>query len=216
MTAPIAVGFDLDLTLVDSRPGIAATYRALAERTGVYIDAEAASHRLGPPLDVELAMWFPPDEVEIAGEMYRQLYPSTAVEPSPVLPGVSEALAAVRRMRGRVIVITGKYEPNARLHLTHLGLSADAVVGWAWAEGKVEAMLEHDVSIYIGDHPADMAAARGAGAAAVGVLTGDYPAEQLVESGADVVLPDLTEFPAWLDGHLGDHRMSVGLARQDR
>src|SRR3954464_407766 len=94
MTAPITVGFDLDLTLVDSRPGIAATYRALTERTGVYIDAEAASHRLRPPLDVELARWFPPDEIEIAGELYRQLYPHTAVETSPALPGVAPALAA--------------------------------------------------------------------------------------------------------------------------
>jgi phosphoglycolate phosphatase len=216
MTAPITVGFDLDLTLVDSRPGIAATYRALTERTGVYIDAEAASHRLGPPLDVELARWFPPDEIEIAGELYRQLYPRTAVETSPALPGVGPALAAVRARLGRIIVITGKYEPNARLHLAHLGLAADAVVGWAWAEGKVEAMLEHGVGVYIGDHPADMAAARGAGATAVGVLTGDYPAEQLVESGAHVVLSDLTSFPAWLDGHLGDRRMSVGLAGRDR
>src|SRR3954462_1850639 len=110
MTATITVGFDLDLTLVDSRPGIAATYRALTERTGVYIDAEAASHRLGPPLDVELARGVPPDEIEIAGELYRQLYPHTAVETSPALPGVAPALAAVRARLGRIIVITGKYE----------------------------------------------------------------------------------------------------------
>ena len=38
---PLVVGFDLDLTLIDSRFGIAATYRALAAATGVYIDADA-------------------------------------------------------------------------------------------------------------------------------------------------------------------------------
>ncbi|MEK8108446.1 hypothetical protein NKG94_32630 [Micromonospora sp. M12] len=45
----LTVGFDLDMTLVDSRPGIAAAYRALTERTGVPVDAELAVSRLGPP-----------------------------------------------------------------------------------------------------------------------------------------------------------------------
>ena len=36
------VGFDLDMTLIDSRPGIAATYRALSEETGVPVDIDAA------------------------------------------------------------------------------------------------------------------------------------------------------------------------------
>jgi phosphoglycolate phosphatase len=225
MTAQLVVGFDLDLTLVDSRLGIAATYRALTARTGVYVDDQAASNRLGPPLDMELALWFPPDEIESASELYRRLYPAHAIEASPALPGAAGALAAVRARRGRIIVITGKYEPNARLHLAHLGLEVDEVVGWAWAEGKVEAMLDHGVGSYVGDHPADMAAAKGAGAAAVGVLTGDYPSDQLERAGADVVLTDLTGFPAWLDRHLdrretgpaaGDPQMSVGLAGPDR
>jgi phosphoglycolate phosphatase len=196
------VGFDLDLTLVDSRPGIAATYRALSTRTGVHIDADAAAGRLGPPLEVELAHWFPAAQVEAAGHTFRAIYPLHAVASSPALPGAAEAFAAVAGHGGRVVVITGKFEPNAQLHLAHLGLTADAVVGWAWAEGKVAAMRTHDVDIYVGDHPADMAAARDAGAAAVGVRTGGHRPVDLREAGADVVLADLTEFPAWLAAHL--------------
>jgi phosphoglycolate phosphatase len=200
--APLVVGFDLDLTLVDSRPGIAAAYRALSDRTGVYIDADAAVTRLGPPLDVELALWFPPDEVSAMGDVFRRLYATTAIAASPALPGAAAAFAAVRARGGRVVVITGKYEPNARLHLAHLGLEADEVIGWAWAEGKVAAMTDHGVTAYLGDHPADMAAARAVPAAAVGVLTGGHGADELRAAGADAVLADLTEFPRWLDdGH---------------
>jgi phosphoglycolate phosphatase len=108
-----------------------------------------------------------------------------------------------------VIVITGKYEPNARLHLAHLGLTAEAVVGWAWAEAKTMALREHGAVVYVGDHPADMAAARAVAAgdddvavAAVAVATGDHTAEELLAAGADIVLTDLTEFPSWLDAHL--------------
>ena len=197
--APLVVGFDLDLTLVDSRPGIAAAYRALSDRTGVYIDADAAVTRLGPPLEVELALWFPADQVPAMADEYRLLYATAAIAASPALPGAVEAFAAVREHDGRIVVITGKFEPNARLHLTHLGLVADAVVGWAWAESKVTAMTEHGVGVYLGDHPADMAAARAVPATAIGVLTGAHSADELHAAGADTVLANLTDFPQWLE-----------------
>jgi phosphoglycolate phosphatase len=212
----LVVGFDLDLTLVDSRPGIAATYRALSAETGVYIDADATVTRLGPPLAVEMAMWFPPDQVEAAGDHYRRLYPSTAIDTSPELPGAARAIAAVRARGGSPVVITGKYEPNARLHLTHLALDVDAVAGQAWADGKVTAMLEYGVTIYVGDHPADMMSAARAGAHAVGVLTGSHTTAELVEAGADTVLESLIDFPAFLDAFMGSAEISVGLGQPDR
>jgi phosphoglycolate phosphatase len=212
----LVVGFDLDLTLVDSRHGIAATYRALAAATGVYIDADATVTRLGPPLAVELAFWFPPAEVEAAVDHYRRLYPATGIETSPALPGAAAAIAAVRDRGGEVVVITGKYEPNARLHLRHLGIPVDTVIGQAWAAGKVDAMREHGVNVYVGDHPADMASAVRAGAHPVGVLTGSHTASELVEAGADAVLESLIEFPAFLDAYLGSGEISVGLGQPDR
>jgi phosphoglycolate phosphatase len=213
---PLVVGFDLDLTLVDSRPGIAATYRALAAETGVYIDADATVTRLGPPLAVEMAMWFPPEQVEAAGDHYRRLYPSTAIVTSPELPGAALAIAAVRSHGGSPVVITGKYEPNARLHLNHLALDVDGVAGQAWAAGKVAAMLEYGVTIYVGDHPADMVSAVLAGAHAVGVLTGSHTAAELIEAGAGAVLENLIDFPAFLDAYLGSEEISVGLGQPDR
>jgi phosphoglycolate phosphatase len=205
MASELVVGFDLDLTLIDSRPGIAATFRALSKQTGVYIDADAAVTRLGPPLDVELALWFEADRVEAAADGFRALYPSSAIATSPPLPGVTDAFAAVRELGGRIVVITGKYEPNARLHIDHLGLEVDEVVGWAWAQGKVDAMVDHGVSVYLGDHPADMAAARAVPAAAIGVLTGEHGEDELRAAGADELFGDLTGFPLWLQQgrHLG-------------
>ena len=196
--APLVVGFDLDMTLVDSRPGIAATYRALTAQTGVYIDADAAVSRLGPPLDGELARWFPAEQVAEAGDLFRALYPDHAVRTSPALPGVAEALAAVRSRPGRIVVITGKYEPNARRHLDHLGLTVDALVGWAWGAGKTTALGDHRAHVYVGDHPEDMVSAVAGGVVAVGVATGGWGAADLTAAGAQIVLNDLTEFPAWL------------------
>ncbi|MCI0384138.1 HAD family hydrolase [Streptomyces sp. CNQ085] len=195
----VTVGFDLDMTLIDSRPGIRATYLALAAETGVYIDADLAVTRLGPPLEAELAHWFPEEEIDEVGARYRELYMSHAIEPTLPMPGAREAVETVRRAGGAAVVVTAKHEPNAKLHLDHLGIAPDAVVGWLWAEAKAQALVEHGAGVYVGDHLGDVRGARAAGALSVAVPTGPCGAAELREAGADVVLEDLTAFPAWLE-----------------
>ena len=195
---PPTVGFDLDMTLIDSRPGIHACYLALSERTGTYIDADLAITRLGPPLAEELINWFPEDQLAEMADLYRSMYPTIAIAATPAMPGAREAIAAVQAAGGRAIVVTAKYEPNAKLHLEHLGIHPDEVVGDLWAEQKAEALREHGAGIYVGDHIGDVRGARKADALSVAVATGPCSAEELRTAGADVVLADLTEFPGWL------------------
>ncbi|MGX1912533.1 HAD family hydrolase [Streptomyces phaeochromogenes] len=202
----LTVGFDLDMTLIDSRPGIHACYQALSARTGTYIDADLAITRLGPPLAEELVNWFPAEQVEAVADVYREMYPTHAIASTPAMAGAREAIAAVREAGGRAIVVTAKYEPNAKLHLSHLGIEPDAVIGGLWAEGKAEALREYDAGVYVGDHTGDVRGARTANALSVAVATGPCDAEELREAGADVVLTDLTEFPSWLVGYAGTPR----------
>ncbi|MFI9806524.1 HAD family hydrolase [Streptomyces sp. NPDC052301] len=197
----LTVGFDLDMTLIDSRPGIRACYLALSERTGTYIDADLAVTRLGPPLVEELVNWFPADEVAAMADLYREMYPVIAITTTPAMDGAREAIAAVRAAGGRTMVVTAKYEPNAKLHLAHLGIEPDVVVGDLWAEQKAEALSEYGAGVYVGDHVGDVRGARTAGALSVAVATGPCPADELRAAGADVVLDDLSAFPAWLDGY---------------
>lgn len=197
--APLMVGFDLDMTLVDSRPGIAAAYRALTARTGVPVDAELAVSRLGPPLRTEIAHWFPPEQVEEAVTIYRELYPAYAITPTLPMPGAAAAIDAVHARGGRVMVVTSKIGRLAKLHLDHLGLAVDELAGDLFAEEKATALGEHGATLYVGDHVADMAAAGAAGIPGVGVATGPCTADELRAAGADAVLDDLTGFPAALD-----------------
>jgi phosphoglycolate phosphatase len=197
-----AVGFDLDMTLVDTRPGIAAAYRELSARTGVRVDADMAVSRLGPPLRHEIRRWFPPSDVESAVAAYRALYPSYAIAPSRLMPGARAAVEAVRALDARVVVVTSKLGRLARLHLDHLDLPVDEVVGDLFAEGKAAALTAHGAVLYVGDHVADMAAARAAGVPGVGVETGPCGAAELRAAGAAVVLSDLNGFPAALEGSL--------------
>nr|WSY53963.1 haloacid dehalogenase-like hydrolase [Streptomyces sp. NBC_00886] len=198
----LTVGFDLDMTLIDSRPGIHACYLALAERTGTYIDADLAITRLGPPLADELINWFPAGELPTVADLYREMYPSIAIGATPAMPGAPEAIEAVRAAGGRAVVVTAKHEPNAKLHLAHLGIDAHAVIGNLWAEQKAEALREEGASVYVGDHVGDVRGARSAEALSVAVVTGPCDADELRAAGADVVLGDLTEFPRWLSDYL--------------
>jgi len=193
----LVVGFDLDMTLIDSRPGIEATFAALSRRTGVYIDAALVVNRLGPTLETELAEWYAAEDVAPAAEQFRELYVELGVPGTTLLPGARDAVAAVHEVGGRTLVVTAKYEPNALLCLAHVGLDVDRVFGWLHGPGKGEKLGEHGAGVYVGDTPSDMTGARVADAVAIGVTTGPHGTDELVEAGADVVLGSLVEFRPW-------------------
>jgi phosphoglycolate phosphatase-like HAD superfamily hydrolase len=112
-------------------------------------------------------------------------------------------MAAVTDRGGRVLVVTGKFTRNARLHLDHLELVADHLEGEVWGVGKAAVLRREGASIYVGDHIHDVEGALAAGVTSVSVLTGGCTRAELVDAGTHVVLESLHEFPDWLDDHLG-------------
>lgn len=200
--ADLVVGFDLDLTLIDTAPGFRDVLRALGAELGVEFPVEEMTARLGPPLDMLLAPYLPAEQIPAAGDLFRALYPDHAITSVPVLPGAHEAIAAVRRHGGRVVVVTGKFPANAQLHLDHTGLDVDVLEGWVWGVGKAEALRREGASIYVGDHVHDVEGALAAGVTSVSVLTGGCTEQELHDAGTHVVLASLEGFPEWLDRHL--------------
>jgi phosphoglycolate phosphatase-like HAD superfamily hydrolase len=198
----LVVGFDLDMTLIDTAPGFAATLDVLAEELGVAFPSAQLAAALGPPIEDMLAPYLPAEHLGAAADRYRALYPDHAVRSTPHLAGAPEALAAVRRHHGRILLVTGKYTPNAQLHVDHLALDVDLVAGLVWGEGKADVLRQEGASIYVGDHVHDVAGALAAGAVSVSVLTGGSTRDELVAAGTHVLLDDLTAFPDWLDEHL--------------
>ncbi|MDH2430406.1 HAD hydrolase-like protein [Sphaerisporangium sp. TRM90804] len=194
-----SVGFDLDLTLADTRAGIAAAFDELSQRLGVVIDSDLVISRLGPPLEHELTYWLPPEEIAAAADLYRSLYAVTAVPLTTLMAGAAEAVAEVRRHGGRVIVVTAKNTRDARSTVEALGLEVDEVAGLVFGAGKGMAIADFGAAVYVGDHVADIEAARAGGALSVAVATGPYTEQALRDHGADVVLPDLTGFAAWFE-----------------
>jgi phosphoglycolate phosphatase len=191
------VGFDLDMTLIDSRPAILASFAGLARDTATAIDLDAVDSRLGIKLEDELAFWYPPDQLAAAAAVYRRYYVRLAEEMTTALPGAHEALAAVRAAGERVVIITAKHPISVAPSLKAAGLSADEVFTFVHGPEKAAVLNRISAAAYVGDSPPDMAAAAAAGVRAVGVATGSFSADDLIRAGADVVLDSLTGFAAW-------------------
>jgi phosphoglycolate phosphatase len=215
------VGFDLDMTLVDSTDGIVATlaeahHQVTGGTSEVVVDRERAWPLMGYPLEQIIAELMPGVDVDVLTATYRSLYPRTGLARNRLLPGVHEAFAAIREAGGRVLVVSAKSEPALHTVLEASGLLADKykpdlIAGGRFGPAKGEVLTVERAWVYVGDHIGDVAAAQVAGAASVGVATGPQTAAQLTAAGADVVLDDLLGFPRWLSGHLdGLSRSHVG------
>src|SRR5215212_3806659 len=199
---PLVVAFDLDMTLIDTVPGMASTLVALGGELGVDLPVDDLTRRIGPPIDVLLDGYVTPETMQGVVDRFRELYVDHAIHAVEALPGAAESIAAVRRHGGRVLVVTGKFEPNARRHVDHLALDIDHIEGTVVGVDKADVLRREGASILVGDHVHDVEGAHAADVLSVSVLTGGSTEEELLEAGTDVVLADLTVFPAWLDAHL--------------
>jgi phosphoglycolate phosphatase len=195
MNMGLIVGFDLDMTLVDSRPGIRASMkRSPGDRR--LIDVEVVLGRLGPSSNRTSGSQ--PTRSTCSPTVPRGSTGTTASATAHLLPGARASVDAVRARDGQVVVVTAKVAQAALRCLATVDIEADAVVGHVHGDEKRDALRDHGVGIYVGDTVADVRAALDAAALAVGVTTGPDDARRLVGAGADVVLDSLAEFPAWL------------------
>jgi phosphoglycolate phosphatase len=145
-----------------------------------------------------------------------------------VLPGVREALAAVAAGRpGTGVVqsvLTGNLRAMAEVKLGTLGILGpaghlDLDAGAYGTESEIRADLVPvarrnaaarygtdfggAATVLVGDTPLDIEAALSSGARAVGVATGNFSFEDLLEAGAHAILPDLTDTGQVVAGILG-------------
>ena len=199
---PVAgpVGFDLDLTLINSRPAIMAAWSAVADELGVHIDLAEVDTRMGIKLEDEVSYWFPAHGQQAAADSYRRHYVQLAPTMTFVLPGAAEALAAVHLAGERAVIITAKHPVSVGPSLRAAGLSVDELFTHVHGPEKAEVLRSLKAAVYVGDTPPDIIAGVAAGVRAVGVATGSFSAAELRHAGADLVLGTLEAFPAWYQG----------------
>ena len=207
-TVPV-VGFDLDMTIVDSRERIVTCLLATLADRGVHVDPAVPWRYVGVPLEHTLRAVAPGHDVAALAADYRRRHDAPDAPPVPLLPGAREALSAVRDAGGRTLVVSAKVQPALERVLAETGVAdlVDLAVGGRYADAKGEVLLAHGATAYVGDHPGDVIAARTSRAASVTVATGPHTRTELEHQEPDVVLDDLTAFPGWLTEHVLDLRL---------
>lgn len=165
------VGFDLDLTLIDSRASILDSFRAVASSTGVVLNIDEIEARPGLKLEDELAYWFAATEIASTASLYRRHYVEFARTSTAVMPGAHESLTAVATSGVESVIITAKHELSVAPCLAATGLRADRVFTLAHGPEKATILRRIGASLYVGD--------------------------ALADAGADVILETLEDFPIW-------------------
>jgi phosphoglycolate phosphatase len=204
VTAPLVVGFDLDLTLVDSHERVISAYiRALGD-LGVEVSREELTPHLGMPLVQTAIAVGAAVDADALVLRYRHYYDEPDAPRTLPMPGASAALRSVRAAGGRTVVVSAKFTPAVHRALAEAGLTelVDVAYGELFAAEKASALIAEGATIYVGDHPGDMTAAHASSAYAVGVTTGANDEAALLAAGADLTLTDLDAFVAWLPGRV--------------
>ncbi len=212
----MALLLDLDGTLIDSKPGIAASIRVACAETGLAQPDEATLHEfIGPPLGYSLEVHYGlTDRAFVDGFVaaYRRSYLAEGMRNGAIYPGMEDVLAEFRRRGERLFVATSKPRVHAATMLDDYGLARcfDAIHGSELDGGRFDKaeLIAHILAseslhageaIMVGDRRFDIEGAIGNGIAAVAALWGYGGHDELSRAGATEFCERPADLPARVD-----------------
>jgi phosphoglycolate phosphatase len=221
-----SVLLDLDGTLIDSQPGIAAScvaaLRALGHKPDENLDMTRA---IGPPIEEimqALLKTYGDDRVAEAVVAYRQHYGESGLLQSEPYPGIGHSLEDMQQAGLRIYLATSKRGVFARRILEHLELDTyfDGIYG-SVPTGELDhkpELLAHILSeqnlgpshgLMVGDRRHDIIGAHAVGMRGLGVLWGYGSRHELETAGADQLVESSTDLArAVLSMASGRHRFT--------
>ena len=206
---------DLDGTLSDSRPGIAACFRYMLGELG-HDPATAGdlTWAVGPPIAVSVARLlaqYDDTRVDHAVAVYRRQYSDVAIYDCTVYPGVLGMLAALRNAGHVMCISTSKRRDFAERVIDHLGLraylrtvyGAEPGGGLDNKDDLLAYVLRHEGfsptdTVMLGDRVHDIHAARANRLGSIGAAWGYGGRAELEAAGADAIAALPQDVPAVL------------------
>jgi phosphoglycolate phosphatase len=207
--------FDLDGTLIDTRPGVrAAITAAFLEVAGTSPTNEGADMSL--PLGEMIRSLDPTGSASrhrLLADAFRRHYDSADWRSADVYQGADESVRALREAGIRVFVVTNKRATAAERLLEHFDLAQhfEAIVGQAEAGDPVpkaalmtrclaNAALDAGTTVVIGDSDQDAAAARSRGMVFIAVTSGAGPLSHAKAGEERVEVESLADAAAFVLG----------------
>jgi len=212
--------FDLDGTLLSSRGSGRAAMRAAGARLfgrPFDFDSVDVNGRLDPLIWADLARGNGVDEPALHEPRFRAAYLeelTRAFDTGSEVHALDGVRALLERLRLRthleIGVLSGNYPETGRLKLVAAGIDPHQFRICAWAgdapsrpelvpialeryRGHHGRPLDARSVVVVGDTPQDVKCAHAHGARVIAVATGHYSVDELVQTGADHVLPSLAD-----------------------
>ncbi|MDV3240674.1 MAG: phosphoglycolate phosphatase [Methylocaldum sp.] len=217
---PELIAFDLDGTLVDSSPDLAAAVDAMLGRLGLPPAGESrVKGWIGNGVDMLVKraltgeMWPQGEPARFAEAlpMFMDLYEANVCNRSRLFPGVAEGLKLLKAAGFRLACVTNKHSRFTRPLLDRLGVLHDmdfVGCGDQFEKHKPDPYpllktaeffaVEPSRGLMVGDSANDVKAARAAGFMVVCVPYGYHGGNGVECLGPDAVVSSLTELPALL------------------
>jgi phosphoglycolate phosphatase-like HAD superfamily hydrolase len=198
------IGFDLDLTLVDSSAGILETFKHILTKHGYItkVTEQDILNTIGIPLEEAFKqLGVPEPSVEAITAEYRAVFNEIALPKITLMPHARECLDMLKDENSdngayKLVLISARKEESVLSICDALKIRDyfDIIKGGLHAEEKGELLSQQRASLYVGDTPGDMIAAKTAKCIAVGVTTGYNDAAALRKENDDAyIISNLSE-----------------------
>ena len=208
--------FDLDGTLIDSLPGIAASLNRALKRSGFATHPEHEVRRFIGNGSYELAKRSLPVDAGDAAIMaveslFKADYADTWPAGTTPYDGIADLLAGLNAGDRKLAILSNKPHPFTVEIVERLfpGVGFDPVTGQRpelrrkpfpdaalWIARKWD--LPPEACLLIGDSTVDLATAQAAGMQAVATAWGYHDAAELTEAGAATVIEKVSDLAAFL------------------
>jgi phosphoglycolate phosphatase len=217
--------FDLDGTIVDTAPDLAAASNYVFGLIGLDAVSPLELHPYisrGSRAMIEAGLRLhgvmkTNEEVTRLHELFFPYYANNIATLSRPFEGVPELLDALKQAGARLAVCTNKFEALSRSLLEQLGLASrfaviagrDTFSVFKPDPGHLTGTIERaggrrDCAVMVGDSEVDIATALAAGLPSIGVTFG-YTPRPMPELGATAVIDHFRDFPAALEKVLSRH-----------
>lgn len=202
--------FDLDGTLINSKPGITKCAQYALYSFGILEpDTDKLECFIGPPLVDSFQKYygFSPEKAKEAVEKYRERYHKVGIYECELYPDVELVLKQLKEKGYRIAMASSKPEVSCKRIMEHFGLSGyfDEIVG-ATLDGRIDSKISvlrevlrrfgnADMSQYrlVGDTRFDVLGAKEAGIECIGVTYGFGSYEELQKNGAAAICGSMRE-----------------------
>jgi HAD superfamily hydrolase (TIGR01509 family) len=195
--------FDLDGTLIHSRPALVGAYRAAFQEVlgQSFPELENDPERFLTPRVWEVCRDIAGDRAAECVEAYDRHYRTETYKLVTPYPGILNMLGTLREHGVSTGIVTNKGRARTEKDLAWVGIPPESMAAIICSEDTVErkphpapvalgiatAGFDPADVVYVGDGPQDARSGRASGAATVSVLYGYYGEDALAEAGADRV-----------------------------